>query len=85
MTWNVVILVRFDGEILCDNDRQHTPVHDRLGGRVSVHDRLGGWTMLHDPAGGRIPANDRLEQMSNDRLLDDQPLRRDPERERASS
>ena len=37
--------------------------------------------MLRDPAGGRIPADDRLEQMANDRVQDDQPLRRDPERE----
>ena len=29
---------------------EHTPVHDRLGKRVSVRDRLGGRTMLHDPA-----------------------------------
>ena len=37
--------------------------------------------MLRDPAGGQIPADDRLEQMANDRVQDDQPLRRDLERE----
>ena len=58
-----------------------TPVHDRLGGRASVHDRLWSRTMLRDPMGGRILADDRLEQMANDRVQDDQPLRRDPERE----
>ena len=30
---------------------ERTPVHDRLGKKVSVHDRLGGMTMLRDPAG----------------------------------
>ena len=60
---------------------ERTPVHDRLGKRVSVHDRLGGRTMLRDPAGRRVPAHDRLEQMADDRMQDDQPMRRDPERE----
>ena len=46
-----------------------------------MHDRLGGKTMLRDPSGGRIPAHDRLEQMADDMVPDDQPLRRDPERE----
>ena len=48
-----------------------------------MHDRLGDRTMLRDPAGGRIPACDRLEQMADDRILDDQPMRRDHEREGA--
>jgi len=61
--------------------RERTPVHDRLGKRVSVHDRLGGRTMLRDPAGRRVPAHDRLEQMADERVQDDQPMRRDPERE----
>ena len=56
-------------------------MHDRLGKKVSVHDRLGGKTMLHDPAGRRVPAHDRLEQMAEDRVHDDQPMRRDLERE----
>ena len=56
-------------------------MHDRLGKRVSVHDRLGGRTMLSDPTGRRIPARNRLEQMANDRVQDDQPMRRDPKRE----
>src|SRR6185295_2870353 len=58
-----------------------THVHDRLGKRISVHDRLGGRTMLRDPAGRRVPAHDQLEQMADDRVQDDQPMRRDPERE----
>ena len=37
--------------------------------------------MLRDPAGGWIPADERLERMANDRVPDDQPMRRDPERE----
>jgi len=56
-------------------------VHDRLGKMVSVHDRLGGRTMLRDPAGRRVPAHDRLEQMADDRVQDDQQMHRDPERE----
>ena len=56
-------------------------MHDRLGKKISVHDQLGGRTMLHDPAGKRIPTHDRLEQMADDRVQDDQPMRRDPERE----
>ena len=39
--------------------------------------------MLNDPSGGRIPVHDRLEQMANDMTPDDQPMRRDPEREPA--
>ena len=41
----------------------------------------GGRIMLCDPTGGRIPANERLEEMANDRVPDDQPMRRDPDRE----
>ena len=37
--------------------------------------------MLCDSRGGRIPAQNRLEQMADDRMPDDQPMRRDPERE----
>ena len=37
--------------------------------------------MLRDPTGRRVPVHDRLEQMANDRVQDDQPMRRDPERE----
>ena len=40
---------------------ERTPVHDRLGKRVSVHDQLGGRTMLRDPAGRRVHIHDRLE------------------------
>ena len=61
--------------------RECTPVHDRLGKKVSVHDRLGDRTMLRDLAGRRVPAHDRLEQMADDRVQDDQLMRRDPERE----
>ena len=61
--------------------RERTPVHDRLGKKASMHDRLGGRTMLRDLAGRRVPAHDRLEQMADDRVQDDQPMRRDPERE----
>jgi hypothetical protein len=53
------------------SDERRTPMHDQLGGRVSVC----------DPLGGRIPADERLEQMANDRIKDDQPLHSDPERE----
>ena len=35
--------------------------------------------MLRDPIGRRVPAHDRLEQMADDRVQDDQPMRRDPE------
>jgi hypothetical protein len=37
--------------------------------------------MLHDPARRRVLARDRLEQMADDRVQDNQPMRRDPERE----
>ena len=37
--------------------------------------------MLRDPAGRRMHAHDRLEKMADDRVQDDQPMRRDPERE----
>jgi len=37
--------------------------------------------MLCDPAGRRVPAHDRLEQMADQRVKDDQPIQRDPERE----
>jgi hypothetical protein len=56
-------------------------VHDWLGKSVSVHDRLGGRTILRDLAGRRVPVHDRLEQMADDRVQDDQPMRRDPKHE----
>jgi len=37
--------------------------------------------MLCDPVGRRIPAHDRLEQRADDRVQDDQPMHRDPEKE----
>ena len=37
--------------------------------------------MLRDPAGRRVSVHDQLEQMADDRVQDDQPMRRDPERE----
>jgi hypothetical protein len=37
--------------------------------------------MLCDPARGKIPTDERLEQMANDRVQVDQPMRRDSERE----
>ena len=37
--------------------------------------------MVRDPAGRRVPIYDRLEQMADDRVQDDQSMRRDPERE----
>ena len=37
--------------------------------------------MLRDSAGRRMPAHDRLEQMADERMQDDQPIQRDPERE----
>ena len=46
-----------------------------------MHDRLGGKTVLCDPSGGRLSAHDRLEEMANSLVPDDQPMRRDPERE----
>ena len=46
-----------------------------------MHDQLGGRTILRDLAGRRIPAHDRLEQIADDTVQDDQPMRRDPERE----
>jgi hypothetical protein len=60
---------------------EHTPIHDRLGEKISVLDRLGGRTMLRDPAEGRIHVHHRLERMADDRVPDDQPMRRDPKRE----
>ena len=41
----------------------------------------GGRTMLRDPARRRVPIHDRLEQVADDRVQDDQPMRRDLERE----
>jgi len=61
--------------------RERTPMHDRLGKRISVLDRLGGRIMLRDPAGRRVPAHDLLEKMADDRVQDDQPMCRDTERE----
>ena len=37
--------------------------------------------MIRDPAGRRVSIHDRLEKMADDRVQDDQPMRRDPERE----
>ena len=37
--------------------------------------------MLCDPAGTRMPTHDRLEQMADDRVQDDQLMRRGPEQE----
>ena len=37
--------------------------------------------MLRDPAGKKVSVHDRLEQVADDRVQDDQPMRRDPERE----
>jgi hypothetical protein len=37
--------------------------------------------MLRDPAGDRIHVHHRLERMADDRVPDDQPMHRDPERE----
>ena len=48
-------------------------MHDRLGKKV-VHDQLGGRTILRDPARRRVPAHDRLEQMADDRVQDDQRM-----------
>ena len=61
--------------------RERTPVHDQLGKKVSVLVWLGGRTMLRDLAGRRVLARDRLEQMADDRVQVDQPMRRDPKRE----
>ena len=37
--------------------------------------------MLRDPTGRRVPTHDRLEQMADDRVQDNRPMCRDPERE----
>ena len=37
--------------------------------------------MLRDPAGRRVPVHDRLKQVADDRVQNDKPMRRDPERE----
>ena len=37
--------------------------------------------MLRDPAGRRVSVHDRLEQVADDRVQDNQPVQRDPERE----
>ena len=44
-------------------------------------DRLGGRTMLCDPARRRVHAHDRLEQMADNRVQDDQPMWKNTERE----
>jgi len=60
---------------------RRTPIHDRLGGRVSIHDRLRGRTMLRDPTGGRISADEQVEHTTDAQVLDEYPHRRDLERE----
>ena len=62
-------------------DDRRISVHDQLRGRVLVHDRLEGRTMLRDPAGGRISADERVEENTDARVLDEYLHRRDPERE----
>ena len=37
--------------------------------------------MLRDPTGGRISADERVGRTADDRILDEYPHRRDPERE----
>ena len=49
MTWNVVILVHFDGHILCDNDRQQVLPHlDLWSSRVKVEDKVNINTAIQD-------------------------------------
>ena len=54
-----------------------TIVDGQNGSLVTANSR----TMLRDPRGGRIPAQNRLEQVADDRMHNDQPMRRDLERE----
>ena len=56
----------------CFDDRDRKPItqdrRDHDDRRIPVHDWLGG----------RVSAHDRLEEMANDRVPDEEPMRRDP-------
>ena len=42
---------------------------------------IARFMFFYKPGVTRVPAHDRLEQMADDRVQDDQPMQRDPERE----
>lgn len=48
-------------------------MHERLGGQLKVHDRRG-------VGGVKAIMSDRLEEMTNDLVHDEEPLLGDPER-----
>jgi hypothetical protein len=52
------------------------------GGKASIHDRLGGKASVHDRLGGRVneESNDRLEEMADSLVPDEDIMCRDPER-----
>jgi len=58
-------------------------VHDRLGGRVDQCNRSKSKIGQQDGLGGRISAHDRLEEMADDRVSDEDPLGREPDWEHA--
>jgi hypothetical protein len=54
-----------------DYEEKRIPVHDRLRGKVTVKDRI------------RISVCYRLEERANNRVPDEEPLCREPERRQA--
>jgi hypothetical protein len=63
-------------------NNQRVSVHDRLGGKASVHDRLGGKASVHYRLGGQVneESNDRLEEMADSLVPDEDIMCRAPER-----
>jgi hypothetical protein len=51
-----------------DYEEKRVPVHDRLGDKITVKDRM------------RVSVHDRLEERANNRVPDEEPLCREPER-----
>ena len=52
------------------------PVHDRLGGkRIPVHERLERRRSVYDRLGSRLSEQDRLEEIANDLVSDDNLFR----------
>jgi hypothetical protein len=53
------------------------------GGKANVYDRLGVKANVHDQLGGRVieESNDRLEEMADSLIPDEDIMCRDPERQ----
>ncbi|RLN09140.1 putative gag-pol polyprotein [Panicum miliaceum] len=66
-------------------EEQRVSVHDWLGGRVDQYHRSKGRTNQQDGLGGRICVHDGLEEMADDRVSDEDPLGREPDREYSRS